>query len=72
MLQFHGDEDAEALSGWPVPVIRAIRLRAGDAAAALAQVRADFALLDSFHPSLYGGTGVARPFDELADSICRA
>ncbi len=66
MLQFHGDEDDAALSGWSVPVIRAIRLRAGDAAAAIARVRADFALLDSFHPSLYGGTGVARPLDELA------
>lgn len=66
MLQFHGDEDAAALSGWIVPVIRAFRLRAGEAAAAIARMRADFALLDSFHPSLYGGTGVARALDELA------
>jgi phosphoribosylanthranilate isomerase len=29
-------------------------------------MRADYALLDSFHPSLYGGTGVARPLEELA------
>lgn len=66
MLQFHGDEDDAALSGWTVPVIRALRLRAGDAAAAIARVRADIVLLDSFHPSLYGGTGVARPLAELA------
>lgn len=66
MLQFHGDEDDAALSGWSIPVIRALRLRAGDAAAALARVRADFALLDSFHPSLYGGTGIARPLEELS------
>jgi len=65
MLQFHGDEDDDALAGWPVPVIRAIRARAGDAASALAQVRADYALLDTFHPALYGGTGVARPLEEL-------
>ncbi|MFZ0659190.1 MAG: phosphoribosylanthranilate isomerase [Candidatus Binataceae bacterium] len=65
MLQFHGDEDDAALSGWSIPVIRALRLRAGDAAAALARVRADFALLDSFHPSLYGGTGIARSLEEL-------
>ncbi len=32
MLQFHGDEDDDALARWPVPVIRAIRARAGDAA----------------------------------------
>lgn len=66
MLQFHGDEDDDALLGWNVPVIRAMRLRAGDAAEALARVRADFALLDSLHPSLYGGTGVARPLEELS------
>jgi phosphoribosylanthranilate isomerase len=65
MLQFHGDEDDAALAGWPIPVIRAIRARAGDAAAALAGIRADFALLDTFHPALYGGTGVARPLEEL-------
>src|SRR5271165_1326907 len=27
LLQFHGDEDDDALQGWPVPVIRALRLR---------------------------------------------
>ena len=27
LLQFHGDEDEDALKGWPVPVIRALRLR---------------------------------------------
>ena len=65
MLQFHGDEDDSAFAGWPVPVIRAIRARAGEARDAIARMRADFALLDTFHPSLYGGTGVARPLDEL-------
>jgi phosphoribosylanthranilate isomerase len=65
MLQFHGDEDDAALAGWPIPVIRAIRARAGEAAAALAGIHADFALLDTFHPALYGGTGVARPLEEL-------
>ncbi|MFZ1887885.1 MAG: phosphoribosylanthranilate isomerase [Candidatus Binataceae bacterium] len=66
MLQFHGDEDDAALSGWTVPVIRALRVRAGEAAQAIARARADFALLDSLHPSLYGGTGVARPLEELS------
>jgi phosphoribosylanthranilate isomerase len=65
MLQFHGDEDESALAGWPVPVIRAIRVRAGDTSRAIVRSRADFVLLDTFHDSLYGGTGVARPLDEL-------
>jgi phosphoribosylanthranilate isomerase len=65
MLQFHGDEDESAFAGWPVPVIRAIRVHAGDAVAAVARTRADFVLLDTFHDSLYGGTGVTRPLDDL-------
>ncbi len=65
LLQFHGDEDDSALVGWPVPVIRALRVRGGEASAALANARADFVLLDTFHPSLYGGSGVARPLEDL-------
>jgi len=66
MLQFHGDEDNAALAGWTIPVIRALRVRAGEAATAIAATRADYILLDTFHPSLYGGSGVARPLDDLA------
>jgi len=65
LLQFHGDEDDAALAGWSVPVIRALRVRAGEAASAIARARADYILLDTFHPSLYGGSGVARPLDDL-------
>ena len=66
LLQFHGDEDDSALTGWSVPVIRALRVRGGEAAARIAQTRADYILLDTFHPGLYGGSGVARPLDDLA------
>ena len=65
MLQFHGDEDDSALAGWSVPVIRALRVRGGEAGAAISRARADYILLDTFHPSLYGGSGVARPLDDL-------
>ncbi|HYB91812.1 MAG TPA: phosphoribosylanthranilate isomerase [Candidatus Binataceae bacterium] len=66
LIQFHGDEDESALAGWPVPVIRALRIGAGEARAALATTHADFLLLDTFHPGLFGGTGRARPLAELA------
>jgi phosphoribosylanthranilate isomerase len=70
MLQFHGDEDEAALEGWPVAVIRAIRLKDGAGAGALrdalAHSRAEYILLDTHHPGLYGGTGQARGLDELA------
>ncbi|MGH7864224.1 MAG: phosphoribosylanthranilate isomerase [Candidatus Binataceae bacterium] len=60
LIQFHGDEDENELGGWPVPVIRAFRLRAGDRPDALTATRAEFVLLDTLDPKLYGGTGHAR------------
>jgi phosphoribosylanthranilate isomerase len=89
MLQFHGDEDESALRGWPVKVIRALRLRVNDPAttapstassqmpagtapniagqtdAVLPNSIADYLLLDTYHPGLYGGSGLARPLDGL-------
>ncbi len=66
LLQFSGDEDETALAGYPVPVIRTVRLKPGQSAApAIASIRADFILLDSFSPGLYGGSGHALPLDEL-------
>jgi phosphoribosylanthranilate isomerase len=61
MIQFHGDEGESALSGWPVKVIRAWRLRGDMPDAAAPVTRADYVLLDTFHPELYGGSGHARP-----------
>jgi phosphoribosylanthranilate isomerase len=66
LIQFHGDEDESALYGWPVKVIRAFRLRADPPNAAMPATAADYTLLDTFHPGLYGGTGHARPLAGLA------
>jgi phosphoribosylanthranilate isomerase len=57
LIQFHGDEDEAALEGWGVPTIRAIRLRPEDYSAPFPPTRADYILIDRFHPQLYGGTG---------------
>jgi phosphoribosylanthranilate isomerase len=65
LIQFHGDEDESALAGWPVPVIRAFRLRPGAHNEAVARTRADFVLLDAYDPYAYGGTGRALALDEL-------
>jgi phosphoribosylanthranilate isomerase len=65
LIQFHGDEDESALAGWPVPVIRALRLKPGDdPARAIAATRADYVLLDT-HAPRYGGSGKARALDGL-------
>ncbi|HEY1865503.1 MAG TPA: phosphoribosylanthranilate isomerase [Candidatus Acidoferrales bacterium] len=65
MLQFHGDEEEDALSGWTLPVIRALRVRTGEALVAISRTHADYVLLDTFNSALYGGSGVARSLEEL-------
>jgi phosphoribosylanthranilate isomerase len=68
LLQFHGDEDAAALCGWPVKVIRALRLKAGDSLDAYSRLEADYLLVDTFHPALFGGTGKTRGLEGLVGS----
>ncbi len=59
LLQFHGDEPAEDLRGWPCPVVRAIRLSApGDASRALADFPEGFLLCEGEAAGGYGGAGV--------------
>jgi len=65
LLQFHGDEPASMLDGWPVPVIRALRLKSGERFEPAAHASTIYTLLDSFHPGLYGGTGAKRPLSDL-------
>jgi phosphoribosylanthranilate isomerase len=60
-IQFHGDEDESALAGWPVPTIRAYRLRSESPAELVRRSRADYVLIDSYDPALFGGTGRALP-----------
>jgi phosphoribosylanthranilate isomerase len=65
MLQFHGNEDEEALAGWPVKVIRALRIKGESPRESVTPSAADYVLLDTFHPELFGGTGVSRSLDGL-------
>ena len=65
MLQIHGDERGELLGGWPVPLIRPVSLRPGQAVAELLPPDGGFVLIDSYDPRLYGGTGRAIPLEDL-------
>ncbi len=65
MLQIHGDDRGELLEGWPVPLIRPVSLRPGQAAADLLPASGGFVLIDSYDPRLYGGTGRAIPLEDL-------
>jgi len=64
-LQFHGDEDDDALSGWPLKVIRALRLERIVSPDTIERCKADYVLLDTWHPYLFGGTGQARSLEGL-------
>jgi phosphoribosylanthranilate isomerase len=63
-IQFHGDEEDAALRGWPAKVIRALRLK-DETSHAGSSGSADYILLDTFHPELFGGTGKSRALDGL-------
>ena len=57
-IQFHGDEDAAALTNWSVTTIKAVRV--GSEASLPEQldgILADYLLLDTYSPRGYGGTG---------------
>ncbi|MHB2241641.1 phosphoribosylanthranilate isomerase [Pseudomonas monsensis] len=61
LLQFHGDESAEACEEWRRPYIKALRVKAGDdiAAAVAAYPGASGVLLDTYVEGVPGGTGEA-------------
>jgi phosphoribosylanthranilate isomerase len=65
-LQFHGDEDDDALAGWPLKIIRALRLRRIASDDCIMRCKADYLLLDSWHPHLFGGTGEPRSLEGLS------
>jgi phosphoribosylanthranilate isomerase len=61
LLQFHGDEDNQAVSGWPLPVIRAWRVRGDRPLEWRERPAGDYVLLDRYDHALFGGTGRALP-----------
>jgi phosphoribosylanthranilate isomerase len=65
LVQFHGDEPDSFLDEWPVPVIRAVRMREGEIFDPAAYASSIYTLLDTFHPGLYGGTGAKRRLSDL-------
>lgn len=60
-LQFHGDEDAGYCQSFTLPVLKAIRVRAGQKPKGMDEFPAAAFIFDTYDPLLAGGTG--RPFD---------
>lgn len=56
-VQFHGDESPDFCRGWPQKVIKAVRVRDGDAALQARAYSVDFILADAYVEGQRGGTG---------------
>ncbi len=72
-LQFHGGEDAAFCRSFARPYLKALTVREGVSIAALASEYGDAAglLLDSYHPQLRGGSGVAFDWDLIPRDLPR-
>ncbi|GIW45437.1 MAG: N-(5'-phosphoribosyl)anthranilate isomerase [Candidatus Binatia bacterium] len=57
LLQFHGDESPSYCSGWPRPVIKALRMRGREDLDRAQAYRVDYLLVDAHASGHYGGTG---------------
>jgi len=68
-VQLYSDEEVDAAFDLPVEVIRAFRLKPGrsrgEFAGLCARTRAEYILLDSYDPRLYGGSGEAIALGDL-------
>lgn len=71
IIQFHGDETATELRGWPCPTIKVTRIPAVWVPAdgvipPLESVSSTYLLLDTYNPGRYGGTGEVFAWDAAA------
>lgn len=73
LLQFHGDEPADACRAFRLPYIKAIRLRAGDDLAVRARPYGDAAaiLADAYLEGIPGGTGRTLDWSGLPPRLSR-
>ena len=67
LLQFHGDEDNDFCASFGRPLIKALRVAAGDDAAAMTALypNSHGILLDAYADGLYGGTGRTIDWQQL-------
>ena len=67
LIQLHGDEGPEEVAAFGQRVIKVFRVREDfDPGQVSAYPRAAAFLFDCGHPSLYGGTGLAWPYERIA------
>jgi len=64
-IQFHGDETASDVQGWPKATIKALRVPEDGTLPDWQQFSSDYFLLDTHRPGRYGGTGEIFVWDHL-------
>lgn len=69
LVQFHGDEEAEDLSGWPCGTIKAVRIAPDGPLPDLAQIPTNYLLLDTYKTGRYGGTGATFGWAQMLPAI---
>jgi len=57
LLQFHGDEQGDELTGWPCQTVKAIRVAQDEGFPDLRKIPTNYILLDTYRSGRYGGTG---------------
>lgn len=70
-LQFHGAEPAAALEGWPVPTLKAIRIRDAESFRLADDYPGVDLLTDTYDPALPGGVGRAYDPALVRDLVAR-
>jgi phosphoribosylanthranilate isomerase len=63
-VQFHGEESSDYCRGWPMKVIKGLRMQGRHSLRQLDDFPADFFLLDSWSEG-YGGSGAVFPWEWL-------
>jgi phosphoribosylanthranilate isomerase len=64
-VQFHGDEEAQFLQGWPCVTIKAVRVPADGPLPDCSRIEADYLLLDTYRAGRYGGTGESFAWEQV-------
>ena len=64
-VQFHGDETANDVVGWPCLTIKALRVPVDGPLPAWSTFAVDYFLLDTYKPGRYGGTGERFSWERL-------
>lgn len=64
-VQFHGDEEAHLMQGWPCVTIKAVRVPPDGPLPDCSHIPTDYLLLDTYRAGRYGGTGEAFAWERV-------